>query len=113
MLWCSLIHFPFAAWTGLLQMAHGLQGKAEGWRESQTVRASPQQALVSLELQLGEWSWLRSAAVAAGQPAPRLKVRKVAGRPGTVELTVRESQVRFICNRSSLTSLLTAHRQQS
>ncbi len=79
--------------AGLLQMAHGLQRKAGEWTGSKPIGAAPQQALISLELQLGEASWLRTAAPAPGEPAHRLKVRKADGRPGTIHLAVREPQV--------------------
>ncbi|BDA46317.1 hypothetical protein COCOBI_08-4090 [Coccomyxa sp. Obi] len=77
--------------SGLLHMAHGLQQEALKHAASADVASSL--APVSVEVQLSGVSWLRAAAPAPGAAAPRLRVRKVAGSSGTIELSTRDLQV--------------------
>lgn len=72
-------------------MANGLQQQALESVASEGGAAKP--VAVSLEVQLGGESWFRTAAPAPGEAAPRLRVRKLPGAHGAIELTVRDSQV--------------------
>ncbi|KAK9906869.1 hypothetical protein WJX75_009407 [Coccomyxa subellipsoidea] len=77
--------------SGLLHMANGLQQQALESVASEGGAAKP--VAVSLEVQLGGESSFRTAAPAPGEAAPRLRVRKLPGADGAIELTVRDSQV--------------------
>lgn len=76
-------------------MANGLQESAQQWTKEKPMGVLLQQSIVSLDLELGEAAWLRTAPPAPGDVAPRLKATKMKSRPGTVQLAVRESQVTF------------------
>ena len=72
-------------------MANGLQQQALESVASEGGAAKP--VAVSLEVQLGGESSFRTAAPAPGEAAPRLRVRKLPGADGAIELTLRDSQV--------------------
>ena len=79
-------------------MAHGLQ--QEALKHAQSVdHAASSLVPVSVELQLSGASWFRTAAPAPGAAAPRLRVRRIAGSSGTIELSARDLQVGCVSDR--------------
>lgn len=72
-------------------MAHGLQ--QEGLERHAAAAGTSGLPRVSLDVQLSEEAFFKGAAPAPGEPAPRLRVRRVTGTPDTIELTVQDLQV--------------------
>lgn len=78
--------------AGMLHFASGIWQRARAWQAGDHPPAVA--ALVSLELDMGGATGARliTAPPAPGEPAPRLKVRRPSDH--TVELVVRDLQVR-------------------
>lgn len=72
-------------------MAHGLQ--QEALKHAASANDASSLAPVSVEVQLSGASWFRAAPPAPGVAATRLRVQRVAGSSGTIELSVRDLQV--------------------
>lgn len=72
-------------------MAHGLQ--QEALKHAASADGASAVAPVSVEVQLSGASWFQAAAPAPGPAAPRLRVQRVAGSSGIIELSARDLQV--------------------